>query len=310
MTWFNNDREESKPSWLNKAQKRNCVRTIRGWEVPSANSFGNQFDGWKTNGPTAYIPTLELIVAMPTDITGGAVGDRVGPNFFIRGTTGAYGNGYGGAGVFYGGTGASQGNAGFVAESGRDVPNYSPYFTCPFNADTCTAGGPFGVGVSHNGSYGSGLMADKNYAYKVNKYGVSSLGMPYGVTAYIKVCVNDFNFTQNISMTAANVAAPGGGTGFSLFIGGDLLDTTKVPLAVYEEFFGATSAVNNNIAVIRFTSSQATAGGPNSQLTNREIAIGLTAWDNSGATIGGFTSGATAAGVVFKVRFDRANPYG
>ena len=303
MTWFNNDREESKPSWLNPAQKRNCVRTVRGWEVPASNSYGNQFDGWKANGSTAYIPNLELIVAMPTDITGGGhTGTAVGPSFFIRGQTGAYGNGYGGL----------PGNAGFTAASGRDVPNYTPYFTCPFFGDTCTGGGPEGRGVTHNGSKGSGLMADKNYAYKVNKSGVSSLGLPYGVTAYIKVCVNDFNFTQNISITANNVASPGGGTGFSLYTGSELLDTTKVPVAVYEEFFGPTSAVNNNIGVIRFTAAQATAGGSNSQLVTatREIAIGLTAWDNSGATVAGVTSGATASGIVFRVRFDRANPYG
>jgi len=132
------------------------------------------------------------------------------------------------------------------------------------------------------------------------------------VTAYVKVCVNEFNFTQNIGMTALNVNAPGGGTGFSLFTGSELLDITKVPVAVYEEFFGATSSINNNIAVIRFTSSQATAGGANSQIntSTREIAIGMTAWDNSGSTVGGFTSGATAAGVVFKIRFDRPKPYG
>lgn len=302
MTWFNNDREESKPTWLNKAQKRNCVRTVRGWELPASNAYGNDFHGWKTVGATAFIPNLELIVAMPTDATAGTVaaGNMVGPRYFIRGQTGAYGDGYGGLPT----------NVGFTAESGRDVPNYTPYFTCPFNNDTCTAGGPFSTGVSHDGSRGSGLMENRNYAFKTNKYGVSSLGLPYGVTAYIKVCVNDFNFTQRISITANNVATPGGGTGFSLFTGADLLDTTKVPLAVYEEFFGPTSSVNNNIAVIRFTNGQATAGGSNSQLTNREIAIGLTAWDNSGVAGGGFTSGATAAGVVFRVRFDRANPYG
>lgn len=298
MTWFNNDREESKPTWLNKAQKRNCVRTVRGWEVPASNTYGNQFDGWKTNGATAYIPNLELIVAMPTDATAGTVanGDMVGPRYFIRGQTGAYGDGYGGTAT----------NAGFFAESGRDVPNYTPYFTCPFNSDTCTAGGPLSTGVTHNGSRGSGLMGSQNYAYKTNAYGVSSLGLPYGVTAYIKVCVNDFNYTQRMTITSGSC------TGFSLYTQNQLLDTTLVPALVYEEFFGPTSSVNNNIAVIRFTAQQATAGGVASALntTTREIVIGLTANDGSGVAGGGFTSGATSNGITFKVKFDRANPYG
>lgn len=298
MTWFNNDREESKPSWLNKAQKRNCVRTVRGWELPASNAYGNDFHGWKTVGATAFIPNLELIVAMPTDATAGTVaaGNMVGPRYFIRGQTGAYGDGYGGLPT----------NVGFTAESGRDVPNYTPYFTCPFNNDTCTAGGPFSTGVSHDGSRGSGLMENRNYAFKTNKYGVSSLGLPYGVTAYIKVCVNDFNYTQRMTITSGSC------TGFSLYTQNQLLDTTLVPLAVYEEFFGPTSSSNNNIAVIRFTAQQATAGGIPSALnaTTREIVIGLTANDGSGVAGGGFTSGATSNGIVFKVKFDRANPYG
>jgi len=32
--WNNNDREESKPSNLNKTAKRLIVRTVRGWELP------------------------------------------------------------------------------------------------------------------------------------------------------------------------------------------------------------------------------------------------------------------------------------
>lgn len=287
MTWFNNDREESKPTWLNPAQKRNCVRTIRGWEIPASNSYGNEFNGWKEINATGFIPNMELIVAMPTDVTGGVTGDRVGPNYFFRGLTGAYGNGYGGL----------PGNVGFTAGSGRDVPNYTPYFTCPFDGDTCTAGGPFSTGVSHDGSRGSGLQSGQVYAYKTNKYGVSSLGLPSGVTAYIKVCVNDFNFTQNISITS------GGQTGFSLYTGTQLLNTALVPTAVYEEFFGPTASVNNNIGVIRFTNAQAT-GGANSALVNRQITIGLTANDGSAASVAGITSGSTGT-TRFVVRFDR-----
>lgn len=32
--WKNNDREQSKPNWLTEEQKRQCIRTERGWEIP------------------------------------------------------------------------------------------------------------------------------------------------------------------------------------------------------------------------------------------------------------------------------------
>jgi hypothetical protein len=197
-------------------------------------------------------------------------------------------------------------NAGFTAS--RDTPNYTPYFTCPFNNDTCTAGGPNGVGVSHDGFRSTNLKDGQNYAYKVNRYGVSSLGFPTGVTTYIKVCVNDFNYTQTLQITS------GQQTGFSLFTQKQLLDTALVPTTVYEEFFGPTSSSNNNIAVIRFTNNQARVGTTTSSLVSAaadggwtgHIVIGLTAYDDSGVSVGGFTSGATANGIRFVVRFDRA----
>lgn len=74
-TWRNNDREESKPSWLNPAQKINCVRTVRGWEIPQhGSSLGSNFDGSKgytsvfygSTGGTAS-PKTELIVCIPND---------------------------------------------------------------------------------------------------------------------------------------------------------------------------------------------------------------------------------------------------
>jgi hypothetical protein len=302
-TWRNNDREESKPSWLNKAQKRNCVRTVRGWEVPSANAYGNQFDGWKLNGPTAHIPTLELIVAMPTDVTGGtsSSGNAVGPNYgsgtnnwFIRGLTSAYGAGYGGSGLS--GAGFYNGGAAYAL----DLPNYTPYFTCPFDGDSCTAGGPESAGVSHSGTLGS-ITGSQTYSYRTNKLGVSSLGLPFGVTAYIKVCLNDFNFTQNIGFTA------GSQTGFSLYQGFDLIDTAKVPAEVHADFFGPTSApvTGGNVAVIRFTNLQA-ATGSNSSVNSAtyKTSITLTGFDNSGSTFPGLLRGATSA-VRFHVSFDR-----
>jgi hypothetical protein len=104
----------------------------------------------------------------------------------------------------------------------------------------------------------------------------------------------------------------GNGTGFNLYLQNQLLDTTLVPTAVYEEFFGPTASSNHNNAVIRFTNQQATAGSATSAInsTTRVIVIGLTANDGSGATVAGYTSGATAYGISFAVKFDRPNPYG
>lgn len=67
MTYWNStDREESKPTWLNAAQKINCVRTVKGWELPlDGTSLGGQLHG--KLGTTASIPVTELLVAMPND---------------------------------------------------------------------------------------------------------------------------------------------------------------------------------------------------------------------------------------------------
>jgi len=74
MTWNNNDREESKPTWLNPSQKINCVRTVKGWEIPlHGTSLGANYDGLKLyngagfggTGMTNSVPHMELLVAMP-----------------------------------------------------------------------------------------------------------------------------------------------------------------------------------------------------------------------------------------------------
>jgi hypothetical protein len=74
--WNNNDREESKPTWLNKSQKINCVRTVSGWELPlHGTSLGANFDGLKlyngagfgATGMTNSVPSMELLVSMPMD---------------------------------------------------------------------------------------------------------------------------------------------------------------------------------------------------------------------------------------------------
>ncbi len=70
--WNNNDREESKPSWLTPAQKINCVRTSKGWEVPlNGTNVGGSPDGLKNlTGPSLTSQTFntELLVCMPNDV--------------------------------------------------------------------------------------------------------------------------------------------------------------------------------------------------------------------------------------------------
>jgi hypothetical protein len=123
--WGKNDAEGSKPSWLTEEQKRNCFRTIRGWEIPLAGASVSG-DSLAANGATVssnsgipvlfrngnYIGETELLVAMPFDpgVTGVTSSNMAG--YFAgeaRGiTTGKYG-----------------------ATAGNDVPNFAPYFAAP-----------------------------------------------------------------------------------------------------------------------------------------------------------------------------------
>ena len=64
--WKNDDREESKPTWLSSPQRRQCVRTNRGWELPvgaSVSNLAGQFRGQlNLGGQTA--PNLARRVAL------------------------------------------------------------------------------------------------------------------------------------------------------------------------------------------------------------------------------------------------------
>lgn len=239
--WKNNDREESKPTWLNKIEKRLCTRTVRGWEMPLMGSFfgygatGYNVDSGIVNKGVIY---TELLVTIPNDpsITG-----VTSSSFAERGS---------------GGLAHTLGGQGLTV--GSDLPNYAPYFTCPFSGDSATGGGPAGSGVSH-GSFtyvldaGITPAAGKGYQYGVDKYGVSSLGGLTGVTAYIKVAVNDANFTNTLAIQLS-----GAYSGFDLYTGEtNLSDTAKVPTRVFNAFFGATSTDSgsnayryDNIAVL------------------------------------------------------------
>ena len=222
--WNNNDREESKPTYLNKIEKRLTVRTVRGWEKPLEGAYlgGTAFNA-SNYDPKIY---TELLVAIPNDPSVTGVTSSA---FTSRGST-APNNGQG-------------------LTTGTDTPNYAPYFSCPFNGDSATSGGPNSTGVSHGNIINSGGIA-----YGVSKYGVSSLGMPRGVTGYIKVVANDSNFSNTLT-----IGLSGSLTGCTAWTKSDLWDTSKVPAAVFNSFFGPTQTDSgtyayrtDNIAVVRF----------------------------------------------------------
>jgi hypothetical protein len=188
---------------------------------------------------------------------------------------------------------------------GSDLPNYAPYFTCPFSGDSATAGGPAGAGVSH-GSFtyvlGAGITpaAGQGYQYGVDKFGVSSLGGLTGVTAYIKVCVNDANFTNNLTIGLSGTYSQ-----FSLHTGQtNLNDATKVPARVFNAFFGATSTDDkassyryDNIAVL-VAAGPTAVGNKTINLKVNDGAAGVTAYTSftlsfdrpAGATTSGLAS--------------------
>jgi hypothetical protein len=225
--WNNTNREESKPTWLNPAQKINCVRTKAGWELPlDGTSLGGQQAG--KLGTTASSPFTELLVCLPLDpsVTG-----VTNTNFM----------------------------AAIVATGGltfaTDTPNYAPYFTCPFNGDGPTTGGIGNAGLSFAASLaGSGTTGVGYYA--VNGYGVSTLNFPASATAFIKIVANDSNFTQNLAFSERTDPM---GAQASIVSGAQLLDPLNVPTSVYEAFFGPTSGFNNNIAVLKINRAGATA---------------------------------------------------
>jgi hypothetical protein len=340
--WNSNDREESKPTWLNAAQKINCVRTVRGWQLPlDGTSLGGQLHG--KLGTTASIPAMELLVALPNDavynpyllltVTGRASNlavNAAGGTGYTAGTTilcympGNYPIASTGSNVFAGTIAGSTAAAGTVTlqvtpiipsnyttldesiqvevkanglvhplgytgptaqiqtatfvedyttnslyiargvtsavggTGSSDLPEYSPYFTCPFTGDSATAGGIDSAGLSFTVSGTGSGGAYGNYA--VNAYGVSTLNFPASATAYIKVVANDTNFTNNL--TFSEVTDQFGARG-NIVQGANLLTASNVPTAIYETFFGPTSAFNNNIAVFKIDRAGTTAGSYN-----------------------------------------------
>ena len=286
--WNNNDREESKPTWLNAAQKRYCVRTNAGWEIPTPNgiaNLANQFEGTRLLSATGNAsnfaqPQMQLIVAMPNDpaySTG-----------ITSATSSAYANRPGITGGWTGGL-----VSGLVS--------HSPYISAPFSGDGATSGGPNSLGLSHSHTDGYGL---NGYGVSTLYWGTASVGIT-GSTGYIKVKANDANFTDTLTLTltAAFVNATVASTGAIVNYGGPVPATTRpitfvtgvnllttagptgIPTAVYEAFFGPTSTYNQDIGVIILPIGLTTG------------AYGLTAFVNDGSTGSSVLPGIGATGV-------------
>lgn len=229
-TFNNNDREESKPIWLTAAQKRYCVRTNRGWELPSSGGFSNlvgQPEGTKSlTGISNFVPTTELLVAMPNNTS----------------ATGATPSNFAGRTVSSNAGGTASSEIGLTVYGST---GYAPYISCPFTGDSQSVGGP-------GGNYGAGLSHSASVNFGINEWGVSTLrwgaanqGMSGG-TGYIKIVGNDSNFTDGLTMSCLT----GGVIGIQFYTDANLVDTTKVPVAFYETAFGPTAAHNKNIGVV------------------------------------------------------------
>jgi hypothetical protein len=306
--WNNNDREESKPQFLNKTEKRTVVRTIRGWELPQ---MGSQFAYGLTNGTyysggTAFATVLtELVVCLPNDpsITGvtssnyayGFTGQLNGLTFgsdfqdqpyFSAPFLGDGGiTGVPGAAQIAGSTGVSHGFLTYV--SGFDSNGYGIPWGPPTAAVTGSQTGPAG---------------GRGYQYGVNAYGVSTLGGLSGVTSYIKIQANDTNLSQSLT-----IGLSGTYSGMALYTGISLTSGTSVaanqiPVEVYKAFFGPTGDKGGRIAYRQDNIAVLVVGGATATGIKT---ISLTVRDNSNSTApyGGVT-GATA-GTTFALVFDR-----
>jgi hypothetical protein len=307
--WNNNDREESKPNYLNKTEKRHIVRTIRGWELPQ---MGSQFAYGLTNGNygsavglTNAIVQTELLVCLPNDpsITGatasnyafGFTGQLSGLTFgadqqdmpyFSAPFLGDGGiTGVPGAAQIGGSTGVSHGFLSYV--SGFDTNGYGIPWGAPGATPALNATGP-------------GALI--GYQYGVNAYGVSTLAGLTGVTAYIKIQGHDTNLSQSLTIGLSGTYA-----GMALYTGisltsGNSLTSNHIPVEVYRTFFGPTGDKNGRVSYRQDNIAVLVVGGLTATGTKT---VSLTIRDNSGSTAAfGSVVGATA-GTTFALVFDR-----
>lgn len=225
---FTEDREESKPSYLNVIQRRFTFRSNEGWITPTQLVDGTIHGSTEVfYGSTTEIPTSEVLVTLPLDPSVTGVADSDFANVYTNsGLRTSF---------------PRRVVAGQTAPNGETAGNnYVPFFSCPFNGDSATAGGPEGTGVSHD-SWKNTLPTGT----RLNRRQVSSLNVAYGSTSYIKVLANDPNFTNDLTISFV-----GGKTGLSSYSGTNLLNTSNVPLDVFHAFFGATAYGTNGLGVV------------------------------------------------------------
>lgn len=221
---YTEDREESKPSYLNVLERRFTFRSNEGWIVPTQFVDGTIHGSTVvTYGASTSIPTTELLVTLPLDPSVAGVTNADFANIYTNS-----------------GQRPRRVVAGQTASGETAGNNYVPFFSCPFSGDSATAGGPEGVGVSH-ASWKNTLPTGT----RLNRREVSSLQVPYGATSYIKVLANDPNFTNNLTVSFVGTKA-----GFTGHVGSGLLNATNVPLDVFKVFFGATAYGTNGLGVL------------------------------------------------------------
>jgi hypothetical protein len=210
--WNNKDTEGSKPSWLTEEQKRQCFRTIRGWEIPLAgqgftNTAENIFGATSVDDTTTaflyrsgnFVGMTELLVAMPMDASStGVTNDNLAgyPNNEKRGEVSAF-NGTAGATGTYG-----------LTQSG-DSPNYKPYFTAPASGITNTAPGTVVYATRGITSYIPVIASDANYT-DLPKFFVFSLTTSSGTQSLTGVSlVTSFTAAAFSSLYNVMGATPG-----------------------------------------------------------------------------------------------------
>jgi len=267
--WNNLDREEAKPTNLNVVERRFAVRTNEGWKVPTQFADSRIHGTNVFSGSEGSIPTTELLVALPLDpsVTG-----VTATNFADRRTRS--GN------KLLDGHGMIAGTTSSGETAGNNFP---PYFTCPFDGDSATAGGvgpDFGgsVGVSHD-SWKSTLPTGT----RLNRREVSSLFIDKGITNYIKVLANDVNYTNDLTISFSGLTDGIAGYFGSQDLSGSILDDTTVPSDVFHAFFGATGYGTNGIAVLVF---DPTVTGGNYEITASVFDGTLTGTSTFTVTVG------------------------
>lgn len=308
--WNNNDREESKPQFLNKTQKRHVVRTVRGWELPL---MGSLFAYGVTNGSSfgsggqqfATVLT-ELVVALPNDpsITG------VTSSNYAHGSTSVLDGLTFGSEVQdqpyisapFNGDGGITGAAGTSPVAGASGVSHG-FLTYVPSFDSNGYGIPWGApGATPAGLNATGPGARRGYQYGVNAYGVSTLGGLTGVTAYIKIQAHDINLSQSLTLGLSGTYQ-----GMALYTGatltaGNSLTSNHIPVEVYRVFFGPTGDKNGRVSYRQDNIGVLVVGGLTAVGTKT---VTITVRDNSSSNSpSGITSGTGSS--IFSLVFDRA----